>query len=87
MKRCPECRRDYLDDTLSFCLEDGMPLVHGVSPEEPATVILPATEQPGVAATQAQIPTTNRTAILPSGTGDAVLPHRVGLDKRMALPE
>ena len=22
MKRCPECRRDYYDDTLSFCLEE-----------------------------------------------------------------
>lgn len=23
MKRFPECRRDYYDDTLIFCLEDG----------------------------------------------------------------
>jgi len=40
MKRCPECRRDYTDDTLSFCLEDGTPLVYGVSADEPATAIL-----------------------------------------------
>ncbi len=45
MKRCPECRRDYYDDTLSFCLEDGSPLVLGVSGEsfdvgESATAIL-----------------------------------------------
>lgn len=40
MKRCPECRRDYYDDTLSFCLEDGTPLLHGVSADEPATAIL-----------------------------------------------
>jgi hypothetical protein len=44
MKRCPECRRDYYDDTLSFCLEDGSPLVSGVPAEslagdEPATAI------------------------------------------------
>ena len=26
MKRCPKCRRDYSDDTLKFCLEDGSPL-------------------------------------------------------------
>ena len=31
MKRCPQCRRDYFDDTLSFCLEDGTPLIHGLS--------------------------------------------------------
>src|SRR5688572_373106 len=33
MKRCPECRRDYYDDTLSFCLDDGSPLVYGMSSE------------------------------------------------------
>lgn len=27
MKRCPTCKRSFDDDTLSFCLEDGTPLV------------------------------------------------------------
>ena len=27
MKRCPNCNRTFDDDTLSFCLEDGTPLV------------------------------------------------------------
>lgn len=27
MKRCPVCKRTFDDDTLSFCLEDGTPLV------------------------------------------------------------
>ncbi|MEP7148294.1 MAG: alpha/beta hydrolase [Acidobacteriota bacterium] len=40
MKRCPKCRRDYYDDTLSFCLEDGTPLVYGVAADEPATAIM-----------------------------------------------
>ena len=41
MKRCPECRRDYYDDTLSFCLDDGSALLEGpASPDEPATAIL-----------------------------------------------
>ncbi|MGH9947761.1 MAG: tetratricopeptide repeat protein [Pyrinomonadaceae bacterium] len=54
MKRCPECRRDYYDDTLSFCLEDGTPLVQGsvLAPQdavdEPATAIL---SEPGAVAT------------------------------------
>lgn len=41
MRRCPECRRDYYDDSMSFCLEDGAALVQGsVSiPDEPATAI------------------------------------------------
>jgi len=29
MKRCPECRKDYLDDSILFCLDDGAPLVQG----------------------------------------------------------
>jgi len=33
MKRCPECRRDYYDDSLLFCLDDGAALVYGSSSE------------------------------------------------------
>ncbi|MBK9214182.1 MAG: hypothetical protein IPM59_01055 [Chloracidobacterium sp.] len=42
MKRCPECRRDYIDDSLLYCLEDGVALVQGSvpSPDEPQTAIL-----------------------------------------------
>lgn len=39
MKRCPECRRDYYDETLLYCLDDGERLVDG--PVEPGTKILP----------------------------------------------
>ncbi|MEO7675057.1 MAG: hypothetical protein ABIU09_13375 [Pyrinomonadaceae bacterium] len=37
MKRCPECRRDYYDDTLSFCLADATELVCGLSEDERPT--------------------------------------------------
>jgi hypothetical protein len=40
MKRCPECRKDYLDDSILFCLDDGAPLVQGSVTSEPATAIL-----------------------------------------------
>ncbi len=40
MKRCPECRKDYLDDSLLYCLDDGTPLVQGTVGDEPATAIL-----------------------------------------------
>ncbi len=40
MKRCPECRKDYLDDSLLYCLDDGTPLVQGSVTDEPATAIL-----------------------------------------------
>lgn len=43
MKRCPECRRDYYDDSLLYCLDDGSPLLEGPATadrEEPRTAIL-----------------------------------------------
>ncbi|HSU24953.1 MAG TPA: tetratricopeptide repeat protein [Pyrinomonadaceae bacterium] len=36
MKHCPECNRNYADPTLSFCLEDGSPLIFGSAVEGPA---------------------------------------------------
>jgi len=63
MKRCPECRRDYRDDSLMYCLEDGVALIQGSvpSPDEPATAIL---HEIGEAATQTQIHTTEETVRL-----------------------
>jgi len=43
MKRCPECDREYYDETLNFCLEDGVSLV---DTDEPLTAIL-STDVPG----------------------------------------
>ena len=42
MKRCPECARDYNDDSLSFCLDDGAELLFGPASDEPATAVLNA---------------------------------------------
>jgi TolB-like protein/Tfp pilus assembly protein PilF len=40
MKRCPECRRDYYDETLLYCLDDGTQLLDGpASVDEPATAV------------------------------------------------
>ena len=73
MKRCPECRKDYLDDSLLYCLDDGTPLVQGTVTDEPATVIL--SEPPALAGGQSRSEsptrpltnTTDQTAILPAG--------------------
>ena len=40
MKRCPQCRKDYVDDSLLYCLDDGAALVQGSVTDEPATAIL-----------------------------------------------
>src|SRR4051794_16922398 len=41
MKRCPECGRDYDDDSLRYCLDDGASLLFGPATSEPATALLP----------------------------------------------
>ena len=51
MKRCPKCRRDYYDDSLLYCLEDGAALVSGV-PDDPVTAILSGDRTSGEAATR-----------------------------------
>ncbi len=84
MKRCPDCGRDYNDDSLSFCLDDGAELLFGPkSFDEPPTAILHETDVPGEAATRAQIHTTEQTAVLPSGVAE--VPKTKGFDKRLLL--
>src|SRR3954447_2981200 len=64
MKRCPECRRDYYDDSLIYCLDDGSALLEGPGSgdarlaEEPATAVFRSAAPSSEAATRAQIPTT-----------------------------
>src|SRR5215212_6341565 len=73
MKKCPQCNRDYNDDSLSFCLDDGSELLFGAATDEPATAILsePRAVATGFPAsdgqTQSQIQTTDQTAILHTG--------------------
>ena len=84
MKRCPECRRDYYDETLLYCLEDGTALVQGAvpSPVEPQTAMIHETASSDEAATRAQIHTTDHTAVLPSLPG---VPTERRFDKRLVL--
>ncbi len=44
MKRCPTCNKTYTDPILSFCIDDGTPLVPVVS-EEKATIVSPSTNE------------------------------------------
>jgi hypothetical protein len=48
MKRCPQCNRTYTDDALSFCLDDGSPLVSTTAPssfDPGATVQYPSSRE------------------------------------------
>jgi hypothetical protein len=51
VKRCPTCNRTFNDETLSFCLEDGTPLVRDSSPgaDSQETLVSPS---PSIQATQ-----------------------------------
>ena len=85
MKRCPKCHREYPDETLNFCLDDGEWLL---ADDELTTAILSGTVANGVlseppalagdrlgseSATLVQTHTTEKTAILPALT--AAEPH------------
>src|ERR1700682_6164293 len=53
MKRCPQCNRTYADDALSFCLDDGSPLLSAGGPmsDPSATVQYPQTRDTSPQAT------------------------------------
>src|SRR5262245_6243462 len=42
MKRCPKCRRDYTDETLNYCLDDGVALVEGPATADQHTITIPS---------------------------------------------
>jgi hypothetical protein len=66
MKRCPQCNRTYTDDALSFCLDDGSPLVSASAPssyDPSATIQYPqsrdTTPQPTIAYGPGQAPSSS----------------------------
>ncbi|MFL6467600.1 MAG: hypothetical protein ACJ72Z_06555 [Pyrinomonadaceae bacterium] len=83
MKRCPECRRDYTDETLNFCLEDGAWLVDSTISDEQHTAILHETAPPGEAATRAQLFSTDQTAVFLSDVVE--IPRPKTFDSRLLL--
>lgn len=85
MKRCPECRRDYYDDSLLYCLEDGTALLQGAvaSPTEPQTAILHDTASPVDARTRAQIHKTDEASVALSAVQE--IPPSGRSDRRLLL--
>lgn len=89
MKKCPQCGRDYNDDSMSFCLDDGSELLYGPAAaadgqfDEPQTAVLHETAPPGEAVTRAQMHTTEQTAVLSSGLNE--VPKTRPFDKRLLL--
>src|SRR5437868_10627818 len=68
MKRCPECRRDYYDDSLLYCLDDGSALLEGpASADKAAMLSVPPPVMGGLTQPTALFGEP-ATAILPHGT-------------------
>jgi len=42
MKSCPTCKKTFTDPNLSFCIDDGTPLVSVADPADEATVVSPS---------------------------------------------
>lgn len=56
MKRCPTCQRSFDDDSLSFCLEDGTPLVTEVASRGDSQETLVSPRPPGVESASGSAP-------------------------------
>lgn len=85
MKRCPECRRDYYDDSLRYCLDDGSVLLDGPAASDAATVILPG---PGLNAATASASVKGgdlawQTAEFSSASQEFTRGHIIGRDKQI----
>ena len=70
MKRCPQCGRNYNDDSMSFCLDDGSELLFGPGNsgdlDEPETALLQETVPIAADAEGALKYSAEKTAVLPS---------------------
>jgi hypothetical protein len=95
MKRCPECRRDYYNETLMYCLDDGNALLEGPAigsepaasaggqfGDEPATAIL---SEPGAGATGDSSSESPTRAKIYTNDQTAVFPRKTEAEPRESL--
>ena len=77
MKHCPTCKRAFDDDTLSFCLEDGTPLVAdpGPRPDSQETLVSPRGPASGSEGGSA-LPPTQAYSQLPGKSTVSALPYQ-----------
>jgi len=89
MKRCPQCKTTYSDDTLNFCLEDGKWLIDDDAEPatafleaEPPTVLVSSTERQSLSAHRAAQPQESGAHRTAQPQDQAVKPS---FDKRLVL--
>src|SRR5947208_392892 len=52
MKQCPDCKRVYNDESLSYCLDDGAVLLDGPTLDGPPTKVLPSEPETRIAGSE-----------------------------------
>ncbi len=80
MKRCPQCRQEYFDETLNFCLEDGTSLQDVPTSDDAATTrILPNATSEDVTEAYRREPTADNVSLTKSSTKKPLIAGAVGL--------
>lgn len=74
MKRCPECRRDYYDDSLVYCLDDGTVLLEGPATADNRTLAIEGSAGSFPFDFPTQMFTAHPTLVSPPASSIAVLP-------------
>ena len=89
MKRCPTCKKTFTDQHLSFCTDDGTPLLSLDTPEDEATLVRPAKGDSETAAAGPSRPSTEsepRDVPPYQPPGSYIPPHYSGQSKRKTWP-
>ena len=77
MKRCPTCNKTFTEQNLSFCIEDGTPLVAVADGTDETTVVSPHTPKANPnAATEAYVPRDWQREYQPPGSFEPPGPKR-----------
>lgn len=72
MKRCPECRRDYYDDSLRYCLDDGSALLEGPASGDAPTAFISGDAEPATRHFQTSLRSSPRKNRMLSGVAVAL---------------
>jgi len=86
VKRCPTCNKTFTEEHLSFCVEDGTPLIDARVPDDEATVVRPAPADGETAASGSPSAPRERDSKPYQPPGSYIPPGSYGEAKRRTWP-
>jgi ketosteroid isomerase-like protein len=86
VKRCPTCNRTFTDRNLSFCTDDGTPLVSVEAADDEATILMPSAGERQADATGRSGAPEHRNVPAYQPPGSYVPPGYAGQSKRKTWP-